>query len=157
MGRYMKFLIAFLCLTVISGGAVLGYKISREYPLFVLQEMEKSVVEEIAPFTPIMTTEKTPIRKLNIQEREELKTALKININTASSEELQELPFIGPKRAEGIIAARPYAKIEDIMKVHGIGPKTFEKIKDRITVTGKGLDDYMLERVREEIRIQEGR
>ncbi len=153
----MKFLIAFLCLTVISGGAVLGYKISREYPLFVLQEMEKSVVEEIAPFTPIMTTEKTPIRKLNIQEREELKTALKININTASSEELQELPFIGPKRAEGIIAARPYAKIEDIMKVHGIGPKTFEKIKDRITVTGKGLDDYMLERVREEIRIQEGR
>ncbi|MBT9132062.1 helix-hairpin-helix domain-containing protein [candidate division NPL-UPA2 bacterium Unc8] len=139
----MKFLIIFLCLTVISGGAVLGYRISQEYPLFALQEMKKSVIEE--PSRPLVATPRVPIERLDAQERERLRLALKININTASSEELQKLPFIGPKRAEKIIASRPYARIEDITRVHGIGPKTFEKIKDRITVTGKGLDDYVLD------------
>jgi len=62
----------------------------------------------------------------------------KININTASSVELQELPHVGEKVAQRIIDFREqngkFKKVEEIMKVRGIGEKTFEKIKDLITV-----------------------
>jgi len=62
----------------------------------------------------------------------------KFNINTASAKELLKLSQIGEKKAEAIVAYRdehgPFAKIEDITKVKGIGGKIFEKIKDHITV-----------------------
>ncbi len=61
-----------------------------------------------------------------------------ININTATVEELDSLPGIGPAIAQRIIDYRtengPFAQTEDIMNVSGIGPATFEKIKDLITV-----------------------
>ncbi|MFW5640122.1 MAG: ComEA family DNA-binding protein [Thermodesulfobacteriota bacterium] len=66
----------------------------------------------------------------------------KININTASEAELTQLKGVGPKKAASIIQYReevsPFQTIEDLMKVKGIGEKTFEKIKDRITVGETG-------------------
>jgi competence protein ComEA len=62
----------------------------------------------------------------------------KININTATVEELSSLKEIGLKKANAIIAYRdengPFAKVEDIKNVKGIGDKIFESIKDQITV-----------------------
>jgi competence protein ComEA len=62
----------------------------------------------------------------------------KININKASVEELVQLQKIGPKYAERIVAFRdangPFQSPEDIIKVPGIGPKTFEKNKELISV-----------------------
>ncbi len=61
----------------------------------------------------------------------------KVNINTAGKEELTQLHRIGPKTADAIIEYRqktPFKSIEDIMEVKGIGQKTFDDIKDRITV-----------------------
>jgi competence protein ComEA len=62
----------------------------------------------------------------------------KININTATAQELATLPRIGPKKAAAIIEYRnkngKFQRIEDIMKVKGIGEKTFLKLKDLITV-----------------------
>ena len=62
-----------------------------------------------------------------------------ININTASLSQLQRLKGIGPEKAESIILFREengnFEVIEDIMKVSGIGRKTFDNIKDFITVS----------------------
>ena len=58
----------------------------------------------------------------------------RVNINTASKEELEMLPGIGPTKSQAIIDSRPYNTTEDIMKVKGIKQGTFNKIKDYITV-----------------------
>jgi competence protein ComEA len=62
----------------------------------------------------------------------------KININTASVEELDKLPGIGPSIAGAIIDYRTkngdFQQIEDINDVKGIGDALFEKIKGQITV-----------------------
>ena len=65
------------------------------------------------------------------------KEAEKININKASAVELTQLKRIGPKLSERIVEYRekhgPFERPEDIVQVRGIGPKTFELNKDRIT------------------------
>ena len=62
----------------------------------------------------------------------------KINLNKATVEELIQLKGIGQKYAERIIEFRekngPFKKTEEIMNVKGIGPKIWEKNKDRIVV-----------------------
>jgi len=58
----------------------------------------------------------------------------KININTASKEQLKALPGIGSAKAQAIIDGRPYKTIDDIKKVKSIKQKLFDKIKDSITV-----------------------
>ena len=57
-----------------------------------------------------------------------------INVNTASAADLAELPGIGPKHAEAIIAGRPYKTVDEVVKVKGIGPKTLANIREKITV-----------------------
>jgi len=58
----------------------------------------------------------------------------RININTATAEELDKLPDIGPVKAQAIIEGRPYKTPEDIMKVRGIKEGIYNKIKDHISV-----------------------
>jgi competence protein ComEA len=63
-----------------------------------------------------------------------LQPGQKININTASLEELDALPGIGPVKAQAIVAGRPFKSIEDIKNVKGIKDGQFVKIQDMITV-----------------------
>jgi 5'-nucleotidase / UDP-sugar diphosphatase len=65
----------------------------------------------------------------------------KININTADEKTLSLLKGVGPKKASAIVAYRKktghFTSIEDIMKVPGIGPGIFRKIKDNIDIPDK--------------------
>ena len=56
------------------------------------------------------------------------------NINTAPSEDLELLPGVGPVLAQRIIEGRPYASVDDLLKVNGIGPATLERLRPLVTV-----------------------
>ena len=63
----------------------------------------------------------------------------KVNINTASAEDIAELlNDVGPKKAEAIVAYRqefgPFKAVDDLMNVKGIGAATLEKNRDLISL-----------------------
>ncbi|MEK7540767.1 MAG: ComEA family DNA-binding protein, partial [Patescibacteria group bacterium] len=55
----------------------------------------------------------------------------KVEINTASLEQLEEITGVGPVIAQRIIDARPFSSVDDLLRVKGIGEKTLQKIKDQ--------------------------
>ena len=65
-------------------------------------------------------------------------TSSRININTATAEQLDALPGVGQSTADKIIADReangPFGTIEDLKRVSGIGDKKFEELSDLICV-----------------------
>ena len=63
---------------------------------------------------------------------------LRVGLNTATSKELTQLPHIGPKTADRIVAHReangPFKRVDDLTAVKGIGPKTLEKSRNQVTL-----------------------
>ena len=89
-----------------------------------IKGISRRTLENIAPFVNLKFKPFEP--------------AAKVNLNTADQAALEALPGIGPGTASDIIEYRvahgPFKQAEDIMNVKGIGRKTFEKIRDLITV-----------------------
>jgi competence protein ComEA len=60
-----------------------------------------------------------------------------VNLNSATREQLDSLPGVGPSTADSIVAYReqngPYLRPEDLMNVRGIGPKKFDRLRARIS------------------------
>lgn len=93
--------------------------------LLGMEETKHEIV--MSPTEDVVYTEQT----------EEKSDSCLININTASKAELMLLEGIGEKKAESIIAYRektPFTCPEDIVKVEGIGMRTYEKFADKICV-----------------------
>jgi len=69
-------------------------------------------------------------------------TARVVDLNTASAEELTTVPGIGPTLAQRIVEFRekegPFRRVEDLMKVKGIGEKSFQKLRQHVKVDVKG-------------------
>jgi len=64
-----------------------------------------------------------------------------VNINTASSEELQLLPGVGPARADAIVAMRKqqgaFKSVDELKQVKGIGDAMLERIRPHATLSGR--------------------
>lgn len=69
-----------------------------------------------------------------------------VNINTADASELTVLSGVGPVRAEAIVAYRrqngPFVAVDELGKVRGIGQKTVDANRDRLTVGGDTLSSF---------------
>lgn len=58
----------------------------------------------------------------------------RVDLNSASPLELDQLPGIGPALAARIVAGRPYARLEDLLRVSGIGERTLERLRPLVTL-----------------------
>lgn len=87
--------------------------------------------------TKVLTTEQQVTGETDINSSSVKKNNM-ININTATAEQLMELPGIGKAKAAAILEYRAgigqFTAIEEIMNVSGIGEAMFEKIKNNIIV-----------------------
>lgn len=94
-----------------------------------LQDGEKLDIPYLEGASPVLAT---PLSEV-VSSTTEL-----VNINTATIAELDTLPGIGPTTAQKIIDYRTqngsFLNIEDIINVSGIGPASYERLKDLITV-----------------------
>lgn len=61
-----------------------------------------------------------------------------VNINTASSEELQQVPGIGPATAQKILQMRksygPFKSVDDLLAIRGLGQKRLDKMRRYLTI-----------------------
>jgi competence ComEA-like helix-hairpin-helix protein len=64
--------------------------------------------------------------------------ATPVNLNTATSEELQQVPGIGPATADKILQMRKsygaFKSVDDLMAIRGLGPKRLDKMRKYLTV-----------------------
>ena len=59
-----------------------------------------------------------------------------VDLNIATAAELDGLPGVGRKRAEAIIAKRPFKRVTELLRIRGFGPKLFARVRDHVTVGG---------------------
>ena len=131
--------ILFLIATLLVGIAVYIYKSKTPYfapELKILVDNEWNKVEE---YEPTDTLEQLIQETSNKLAQQTQPTQIgKININTATEQELISLPGIGPALAKRIIDYRErnngFKTTDDIIKVWGIGKKKLQIIKDKITI-----------------------
>jgi competence protein ComEA len=132
----------FLLTAFLIGCAVTWYRNSRgdatlEKWLARHKEMSRELSSQQALRTTLPEKTAAAAPPQGLAERKQRLIA-RLNINTASAEELAALERIGPVMAARIIAHRqehgPFRTIEGLQEVKGIGPGTLAKIRDRITV-----------------------
>lgn len=113
-GRHAaRLLVSLAVVAVLAGGAVYSSRISEGAPEVVYT----ASLEEVAA---------------------ESETSLKVDINSADVEQLDELPEVGPSTAEAIMEYRrangSFTTVEELEEVPGIGPTTLEQIEPFATV-----------------------
>ena len=127
------------------------YEVSADSRIFEVIELAGGVTPDADTSYINQAEPVTDGLKINVPDRNQTENSVsgetssalqdengKVNINTADMTRLQDLPGVGPVTAEKIISHREnngyFRSIEDIKNVSGIGEKTFEKIKDMISV-----------------------
>ena len=109
-----------LMLAALGGAAVLGLG------FLVWQQRHAPIRVEPAVHVPA------------VQWKAALREARQVDLNTATVEELERLPEVGPSLAQRIMEYRrtfgAFRRTEDLLQVPGIGPKTYEALQDHVRV-----------------------
>jgi len=156
--KFKFYLLGALALVVLSGSFVLIWQIQKQSPKEEVSknsELENQIadlnkkidslntsLEEAKNASPVIESESYVSSSSSGQvagdETSSSYVSGAVNLNSASSSQLDSLPGIGPAYAGRIIEYREanggFKSIEEIQNVKGIGPKTFEKLRDLITV-----------------------
>ena len=122
-------IITIICIVVISITGVIFLKMENENKSTIIKADESKIIEE--------TIDNAKENNSLYKNEYDADTFGLININTATKEELMLLEIIGEKTADAIIeyrAKNTFKTPHDIVKVYGIGEKTYEKIKNKICV-----------------------
>lgn len=90
-------------------------------------------IELIAP-PQAVSAAKTPVPAFLKEEKADADPVLKLDLNSATLEQLMEVPGIGEKKARSILEARPFKSLYDLSKVKGFGIKLIERMSDRVMV-----------------------
>ncbi len=162
--RFYLFVTVFLVIAAIAGGVMLAVQHSRSQPVeIVLSQTEPpeqsgelyiggavanpgiyplkegDTLQTLLSDAGIEPDADLSHIELYIPREGEAELPQKIDINRAEPWLLEALPGLGEVLAQRIVDYRsengPFKRIEDLLKVSGIGPATFEKIKDLITVS----------------------
>ena len=138
--KYIKTFIFLMIFVVFAAGCIYNYmKRPAEAPEIIRFFDKNAPSDGTASGAPVYMSDpgSAESESADPAESAEVPDGL-ININTASQSELETLPGIGPVKAKAIIEYRRsykgFVAKEEIMEVRGIGPATYEKIKDRITL-----------------------
>jgi competence protein ComEA len=162
--RFYLFITVFLAIAAIAGGIMLAVQHSRSQPVEIVLSQteplelsgelyiggavansgiyhlkEDDTLQTLLSDAGVEPDADLSHIKLYIPREGEDQSPQKIDINRADPWLLEALPGIGEVLAQRIIDYRsengPFRIIEDLLKVSGIGPATFENIKDYITVS----------------------
>ena len=164
VNRFYLFITVFLLIAAIAGGVTLAVQHNRNQPVEIILSQTKppELSGEVYIGGAVSNPGIYPLKEgdtlqallsdagiepdadlshieLYIPREGEEQSPQKIDINRAEPWLLQALPGIGEVLAQRIVDYRsengPFRRIEDLLKASGIGPATFENIKDYITVS----------------------
>ena len=163
LNKYWFFVIAFLLVSLISGGIVLAVKqsshksveisLSQTAPIQYEGEIyiggavanpgfysfkEDDTVEALVQAAGLISDADTGKIKIYVPKTGEGSQPQRINLNRAEGWLLDALPGIGPDRAQAVVDYRnqngPFRRIEDLLQVEGIGESTLDRIRDLIAL-----------------------
>ncbi|XOQ49144.1 MAG: ComE operon protein 1 [Eubacteriales bacterium] len=132
--RYLIVIAAFLCALIIGYNA---FYVPEAINITVETDVLSSSQDEAYTPSPVFSTVSQEPQRGNGQSKVESPVG-KVNINTATEEQLCELDGVGPVIAKRILDYRQkkgkFSSIEELKNVSGIGEKTFAKLKEHVTV-----------------------
>jgi competence protein ComEA len=162
--RFYLFVTVFLAIAAIAGGVMLAVQHSRNHPVEIVLSQtappklsgelyiggavtnpgiyslkEGDTLQMLLSDAGVEPDADLGYIELYVPREGEEQSPQNIDINHAEPWLLEALPGIGETLAQRIVDYRsengPFKRIEDLLKVSGIGAATFENIKDRITVS----------------------